>query len=155
MKKYYFLIAMVLTAIGVFFLFKQFPIPFIGTPFGGVSLFAFLTVALFIHARRVRETPLLFFQAMVLLILWQLFAETNIAVWPEHWSMYIVYIGIALMLSRKVKIGLLPLAVGLGILLVPAIESLFFWVPPVVTYIKMYFSILFLLLGGYYFYKQK
>lgn len=155
MKRYHSLLALVLTAMGAFFFFRQFSVPVLSERLAEVSLLVFLSVGLFIHARRSRDTLLLFFQSMVLLILWQLFAEPRISAWPGHWSMYVIYTGVALALARKPKLAILQFAVGLGILFIPAIESLFFWLPPVIRYIELYFSVFFLLLAGYYFYKLR
>ncbi|SIS50878.1 hypothetical protein [Salimicrobium flavidum] len=155
MKRYYSLLAIVLSAMGAFFFFRQFSIPVLSDRLAEVSLLVFLSVGLFIHARRSRDTLLLFFQSMVLLILWQLFAEPRISAWPSHWAIYVIYSGVALALARKPKIAIVPFAIGLGIMFIPAIESLFFWLPPVIQYIELYFSVFFLLLAGYYFYKLR
>ncbi|SDI92171.1 hypothetical protein [Salimicrobium halophilum] len=155
MKRYYFLLAIILSAVGLHFFLEQIPIPVIQNWGINGSLLLFLFIGLFIHARRARDEILAFFSSFLLLVLWQNYTEANIGIWPTHWGVYIIYIGVALALARKQKIAIIPIAIGLGILFIPAIESLFFFVPTIIRYIETYYSILFLLLAGYYFYQQK
>ncbi|WP_347862639.1 hypothetical protein U0355_05750 [Salimicrobium sp. PL1-032A] len=155
MKRYHFLLATIFCAVGLHFFLKQIPLPFLQTLDLEGTLLLFLFTGLFVHARRAKDKLLTFFSAFVLLVLIQSFAETNIGIWPSHWGLYVIYIGVATALARKQKIAILPVAVGLGILFVPAIASLFFFVPMLLGYIGNYYSIVFLLLAAYYFYRQK
>lgn len=95
MKKQNILTAYILIGIGVYFLSKQFDIPFLTPFYGWPTLLMIVGVALLLHSFRTKDGQNIFMGVIILGLGIQFHGQHNYAFWSDHWAIYILIIGIA------------------------------------------------------------
>ncbi|KHE72986.1 LiaI-LiaF-like domain-containing protein [Halobacillus sp. BBL2006] len=159
MKKQNSFLGFLLVGFGLYFLLRQFNIPLLNQFYSWPTLLMIAGVAFLLHSYMTKDYSNIFTGALLLGFGIHFHGITHFAIWIDHWSMYLLIIGIAFLLQyQKTKKGLIPALVLLGIalfaLLVPTAPSWFSWIQLVFQWIERFWPVV-LIVFGFYLLKKK
>ncbi|ARI76908.1 LiaI-LiaF-like domain-containing protein [Halobacillus mangrovi] len=154
MKKQNSLTGFLLVGLGLYFLIRQFNIPFLSQFYSWPTLLIIVGVAFLLHSYLTKDYANIFTGALLLGFGIHFHGLNHFPFWIDHWSVYLLIIGIAILLRyQKTKSGLIPalILVGLGLfaLLVPTTPSWFTSIQMIFQWIERFWPVVLILFGFY------
>ncbi|MFD1018937.1 LiaI-LiaF-like domain-containing protein [Thalassobacillus hwangdonensis] len=159
MKKQNSFLGFVLIGIGAYFLLRQLHIPLLTDFYSWPTLLMVIGVAFLLHSYIAKEYQNIFTGALLLGLGIHFHASVRFVIWPDHWGMYLIIIGIAFLLRyQKTRNGLFPGLIlgGLGIFAIFSSTNpgWFYWIHQLFAIIEKFWPLV-LIVIGFYFLKKK
>lgn len=160
MRKTNDLTAYILIGVGLYFLLPHLNIPFLSNLSTWPSLLIILGVSLLIHSYLSRDYPKVFPGVILTGLGIHFHAVTIYPAWIDHWSVYVIIIGLAFLIRfQKTKGGLYPglilLFIGLFMLFSVANQGIPDSIDRIVDLVEAYWPIGLIIFGIYLLFKKR
>lgn len=154
MKKKHSLIAYLCIAIGIYFLLKELKLPFLTDFYSWQTLLMIIGLGILIHSYTTRAFTNLFAGTLLLGVGIHLHGVKHYDFWLEHWAVYLIIIGLALLVRySKTKKGLLAgisfIVVGLIFIFSNQLSFYTEWINPIIHLFERFWPIVLILIGFY------
>lgn len=154
MKKQNLFSAYVLIGIGIYFLMKQFNVPFLTKFHGWPTILIIIGLALLLHSYRSKDYHNLFSGIVVLGIGVHFHGLHNYSFWPNHWAVYLLIVGIAFLVrslwtKQDLAIGFISTAIASMFIFSETIPDWFKSPLKFLNYIDKLWPIAIIILGIY------
>ncbi|MBM7554600.1 LiaI-LiaF-like domain-containing protein [Thalassobacillus pellis] len=160
MKKQNTFVGFFLIGIGAYFLLQQFHIPLFTDFYSWPTILMIIGLSLLLHSYISNDYQSIFTGALLLGLGLHFHGIRTYSFWIDHWGIYLLIVGIALLLQyNKTKKGLLPglLLVGLAIfaIVTTGIPSWFYWLNQAFNIIERFWPVVLIVIGIYMLMKRK
>ena len=160
MRKQPTLTAFLLIGIGIYFLLKQLKFPIITDFYSWPTLLIIVGVAFLLHSYMARDYDKLFPGTIILGIGIHYHGLRQYSFWLDHWGIYTIIVGLALLISyQKTKSGLFPGLILLTISFIAIFASnqptWFYWINEFMALLETFWPIALILFGAYLLFNKK
>lgn len=147
-------IAYLLIGIGLFYLLKQIDIPILHDFYGWPTILMIIGVAFLLHSFTNKDYQHLFTGTFMLGLGIHFHGLHHYSFWVEHWSIYILLIGVALIVrSIWTKSGFIfafsITLIALFLLFNDQIAKKYDWSATIMDWIQIFWPVIFIVLGFY------
>ncbi|MFC3040035.1 hypothetical protein ACFOGI_07195 [Virgibacillus xinjiangensis] len=154
MKKRGTLFAYILIGFGLFFLFREWQLPVFTDFYSWITLLIIVGLAMVIHSYTSKAYDNLFPGTLLLGIGIHLHGMRHYGWWIDHWGVYLLLIGIALLIkSTKMKdgwfIGAMLTVFSLSLIFSVPFPEWLSWLYPAMDYLERLWPVILILLGIY------
>lgn len=154
MKKEHVLIAYMLIGLGMYFLIKQLNLDLFSNFYSYTTIIIIVGISFILHSYTVKEYNNLFSGIIISGFGIHLHGIENYAFWFNHWSMYVLIIGIAFIVRYlKTKSGLLTgiilISFALFMIFSIKIPSSLHWIYGIIGFVETFWPVALIILGIY------
>lgn len=152
MKKQNSLIAYILIGLGIYFLLRELRVPIFTDFYSWQTLLIILGIAFLLHSYRSGTHEHIFTGVLLFGIGIHLHGVQHFDFWIDHWGVYLVIIGLALLFRYlKTRSGLLAgtlfLVIGMLLIYSQQFNEYFFWIDDAVSIVERFWPVLLIILG--------